>query len=136
MIAVPSKVSELWKRIVTPSVTSWSSASTSFVSRLIYDARAVPFVEPERKPLQVSEEVVPEVGEDPLVGPAGEVRLRRAREQAGQACRDHQRDEHREQRDITAANAVVDRELGEVRRTSAVSVARRSETTASVVRSR
>ena len=28
-------MSVFWKRLVTPSVTSWSSASTSFVSRLM-----------------------------------------------------------------------------------------------------
>ena len=35
MIAVPMSVSVLWTSVVTPSVTSWSSASTSFVSRLM-----------------------------------------------------------------------------------------------------
>ena len=35
MIAVPMSVSEFWTRLVKPSVTSWSSASTSFVSRLM-----------------------------------------------------------------------------------------------------
>ena len=33
--AVPTSVSVFWTREVTPSVTSWSSASTSFVSRLM-----------------------------------------------------------------------------------------------------
>jgi hypothetical protein len=31
--ADPKSVSEFWTRLVAPSVTSWSSASTSFVSR-------------------------------------------------------------------------------------------------------
>ena len=31
----PSSVSVFWIRLVKPSVTSWSSASTSFVSRLM-----------------------------------------------------------------------------------------------------
>ena len=35
MIVVPSSVSVFWTSDVTPSVTSWSSASTSFVSRLM-----------------------------------------------------------------------------------------------------
>ena len=35
MIAVPNRKSVLWTSVVTPSVTSWSSASTSFVSRLM-----------------------------------------------------------------------------------------------------
>ena len=34
-IAVPTSVSVFWTRLVTPSVTSWSIASTSFVSRLM-----------------------------------------------------------------------------------------------------
>jgi hypothetical protein len=33
--ADPTSVSVFWTRLVTPSVTSWSSASTSFVRRLI-----------------------------------------------------------------------------------------------------
>ena len=33
--AVPTSVSVFWTSDVTPSVTSWSSASTSFVSRLM-----------------------------------------------------------------------------------------------------
>ena len=35
MTAVPTRVSVFWTSVVTPSVTSWSSASTSFVSRLM-----------------------------------------------------------------------------------------------------
>src|SRR5438132_1082955 len=35
MTAVPTSVSVFWTSDVTPSVTSWSSASTSFVSRLM-----------------------------------------------------------------------------------------------------
>ena len=35
VIAVPTSVSVFWTRLVTPSVTSWSSASTSFVRRLM-----------------------------------------------------------------------------------------------------
>ena len=34
-MAVPTRSSVFWIRLVTPSVTSWSSASTSFVIRLI-----------------------------------------------------------------------------------------------------
>ena len=35
MIAEPTSISVFWTSVVTPSVTSWSSASTSFVSRLM-----------------------------------------------------------------------------------------------------
>jgi hypothetical protein len=34
-IAVPISVRLFWTRLVTPSVTSWSIASTSFVRRLM-----------------------------------------------------------------------------------------------------
>ena len=34
-MAVPPSISVLWASVVTPSVTSWSIASTSFVIRLI-----------------------------------------------------------------------------------------------------
>jgi len=34
-IAVPTSVSVFWTRLVTPSVTSWSIASTSLVNRLM-----------------------------------------------------------------------------------------------------
>ena len=33
--AEPTSISVFWTRVATPSVTSWSSASTSFVSRLM-----------------------------------------------------------------------------------------------------
>ena len=75
---MPSSVSVFWTSEVTPSVTSWSSASTSFVSRLMITPGAVALVEAEREALQVAEEVVAEVGEHPLARPAGEVRLRRS----------------------------------------------------------
>jgi hypothetical protein len=64
----------------------------------------------------VTEEIVAEVGEDPFARPAGEVRLRRAREQAPGSRHDHQDDERREAGEVLAADAVVDRELGEVGR--------------------
>ena len=35
MTDVPIRKSVLWTSVVTPSVTSWSSASTSFVRRLM-----------------------------------------------------------------------------------------------------
>jgi hypothetical protein len=35
MTTVPTRMRVFWKRLVTPSVTSWSSASTSFVRRLM-----------------------------------------------------------------------------------------------------
>ena len=63
---MPTRISVFWTRLVTPSVTSWSSASTSFVSRLMITPGAVPLVVAERQPLQVAEERVAQVGEDPF----------------------------------------------------------------------
>jgi hypothetical protein len=52
-----------------PSVTSWSSASTSFVIRLTI-APVGSLVVAERQALQVAEELDAEVGERPLADPA------------------------------------------------------------------
>ena len=60
------------------------------------DPGAVPLVEAQRQPLEVAEEQVAQVGEDPLAGPAGEVRLRGARRQAEDAGDDEQRDDDRQ----------------------------------------
>ena len=61
-----------------------------------HDAGAVPLVEAERELLEVAEEVVTEVGEDSLAGPAREVRLCRSGDEACEARADHQHDEQRE----------------------------------------
>ncbi len=53
-------------------------------------AGAVALVEAEREPLQVAEEPVAQVGEDPLADPAGEVRLR-ASSRAGARARRRRR---------------------------------------------
>ena len=79
-------------------------------------AGAVPLVVAEREPLQVAEERVAQVGEDALAGPAGEVRLRRRGRDRGEARDDEERDDPAERVQVAAADAVVDRELREVRR--------------------
>ncbi len=84
-----------------------------------HDARAVALVEAERQPLEVAEEVVAEVGEDALAGPAGEVRLRRAGEEACDARGEHQYDQQGQELEIAAGDALVDRDLREVRRDQA-----------------
>ncbi len=56
------------------------------------DARAIALVEAEREPLQVAEELVAQVGEDALAGPAREVRLCAAHYPAENAGGDE--DEH------------------------------------------
>ena len=91
MTADADEVSVFWTSEVTPSVTSWSSASTSFVSRLMMHAGAVALVEAERQALEVPEELVAQVGEHALARPAGEVRLRRACDEADEAGGDEQR---------------------------------------------
>ena len=71
------------------------------------DAGAVALVEPERQPLQVAEEVVAEVGEHPLAGPAGEVRLRVGEDDADDADRD-ERDHDPAERAVPRAADLVD----------------------------
>ena len=113
---MPTSVSVFWTSDVTPSVTSWSSASTSFVSRLMIDAGAVALVEAERQPLQVAEEVVAQVGEHPLAGPAGEVRLRvREHDRRARRRRRTRRRASRASRRVAVLD-LVDRAADEVRR--------------------
>ena len=59
-------------------------------------ARAVALVEAEREPLQVPEELVSEVGQDPLARPAGEVRLRRARSEVQHSRHNEEHDDDRQ----------------------------------------
>ena len=80
------------------------------------DAGPVALVEAERQSLQVAEELVAEIGEDPLARPAGEVRLGAARRPVEQAGRDEEDDDIDEPPVVVRADAVVERELGEVRR--------------------
>ena len=54
-------------------------------------AGAVALVEAEREPLQVAEERVAQVGEHPLAGPAGEVRLRVATRPSSASAGDDER---------------------------------------------
>ena len=54
-------------------------------------AGPVALVEAERQALEVPEEQVAQVGEHPLAGPAGEVRLHRGRGQVGDAGDDEER---------------------------------------------
>ena len=98
-------------------------------------ARAVPLVEAEREPLEVAEQRVAQVGEDALARPAREVRLRVARRPVQDAREDERGDDPGELRQVVRLDPVVDRELGEERRPSAVAVAASSEPTARLVRS-
>ena len=79
-------------------------------------ACAVSLVEAEREPLQVAEERVPQVGQDPLARPAREVRLRRGRQDGQEAGQDEERDDPPQRLDVLLVDAVVDRELPEIRR--------------------
>ena len=76
---------------------------------------AIPLVETEREALQMTEELVPEVGEHALTRPAGEVRLP-VRECNRETARDdEQRDEPAEIARCAVPD-VVDRSSDEVRR--------------------
>ena len=75
MTAVPMSVSVEPNSVTTPSLTSWSSACTSFVSREMMRARLAARVEAHRQRLQVREEGDPQVLQRPLADPADEVGL-------------------------------------------------------------
>jgi len=79
-------------------------------------AGAVPLVETQRQALEVLEEPVPEVGEDPLARPAREVGLRGRRDEVRETRDEEQRHDHRERVQVLLADPVVDRELREVGR--------------------
>ena len=113
---MPISISVFWTRHVTPSVTSWSSASTSFVSREMMRAGAVALEVAEREPLQVAEELLAQVGEDPLADPAREVRLRRARRPGREPAARNATTIQVSAVDVAGHDALVDRELREVRR--------------------
>ena len=79
-------------------------------------ARTVPFVKTQRQPLQVTEEMVAEVGQHPLARPAGEVGLR-VREHEPEHADDEEGDHDQlEPVELAVADALVDRELDQVRR--------------------
>ena len=80
------------------------------------DAGAVPLEVAERQALQVAEELVAQVGEDALARPAGEVGLRDARQEVGDARDDEEDDRDRERLEVPLADAVVDGDLREERR--------------------
>ena len=82
------------------------------------DDRAGPvaLVVAERQALEVAEELDPEIGKRPLADPAGEVRLSAGQDEGRDACRDEGDDDERERVEIAGLDAVVDGELGQVRR--------------------
>src|SRR3954468_19011105 len=129
MTAVPISVSEFWTRLVTPSVTSWSSASTSFVRWLmITPARFRSKKRTERRcgwqnscvrckargeALQVPEGLHAEIAQHPSAAPAGVVRLRRAGEPVQDPGADEGGDDPPERLEVVLADPVVNRVLGE-----------------------
>ena len=78
-------------------------------------AGAVALVEAQREALQVAEEMVAQVGEHALAGPAGEVRLRVREDDPGHAGSDERGHEPVELRRVPVLH-LVDREADEVRR--------------------
>ncbi len=79
-------------------------------------AGAVPLVVAERQALEVLEELVAEVGEDPLARPAREVGLRRARCEVGEAGDHEEGDDDGQGVEVALPDAVVQRHLRQERR--------------------
>ena len=79
-------------------------------------ARPVALVEAEREPLQVREELVAQVGEDPLPDPAGEVRLDVRHAPVRETGGDEDADDELELRAGVPVDRVVERVLRQVRR--------------------
>ena len=79
-------------------------------------AGPVPLVVAERQALQVAEELDAEVGERPLADPAGEVGLSTRQDEGRDACSHEGDDDERERVEIAGLDAVVDGELGQIRR--------------------
>ena len=80
------------------------------------DACAVALVVAEREALEVAEEAVAQVGEDALSRPACEVRLCGAGAEVDEPGDDERADDPAERREVAFRDAVVDGELGEIRR--------------------
>jgi hypothetical protein len=80
------------------------------------DAGAVALVEAEREPLQVAEELVAQVGEDPLARPTREVGLCAAQEPVEDSGRDEDDHDLDEAPIVLRADSVVEGELGEIGR--------------------
>ena len=93
MIAEPTSMSVFWTRR-RDAVRDELVERLDVVRQAADDhAGAVPLVEAEREALQVAEELVAEVGEDPLARPAGEVRLRGRRARVREAGDEEERDD-------------------------------------------
>ena len=85
-----------------PSATSWSSASTSLVSREMITPGAVARVEADRERLQVREQLHAQVLERALADPADEVGL-----QVGGDRVHDRRDEERDHDHVERADVVL-----------------------------
>jgi hypothetical protein len=79
-------------------------------------ARPVALVEAEGEPLEMAEELVAQVGEDALAGPAGEIGLCAAHHPVERAGRDEDDDDFDEPPVVLGADAVIEGELREVGR--------------------
>jgi hypothetical protein len=76
-------------------------------------AGTVTLEEAKREPLQVAEELHPQVGEDPFADPAGQVRLHVAHAPVGEPGKQEHADDQPERAEIVVADPVVDRVLRE-----------------------
>ena len=79
-------------------------------------AGAIALVEAHREPLEVAEELVPEVGEHSLARPAGQVRVRGGKEERGHRRGQEEDDDPGEPVEVRVVDPLVDRELREVGR--------------------
>ena len=111
----PMNISELVTSEVTPSVTSWSSASMSLVRRLDDPAGLLAAEEVEAELLQMGEELAPQVVDDVRPHPAREVRLQVAGAKVDEADGDEGDDDPGEDVEVLGDDAAVDRDLEQVR---------------------
>ena len=95
--AVPSSVSVDEKSVTTPSVTSWSSAWTSFVMPRDQDAGLVARVEADRQALEVREDPLAQVLQRALADPVDEVGLRVGGDPVDQRRGDERDQDNREE---------------------------------------
>ena len=116
MTVAPPRARMFCSVVVMPSVTSCCSASTSLVSREIRTPAPVALVVAHWEPLQVREDVAADVGEDALAGPADEVGLGAGRREPDQPDADERDHDPGQRVEVALGDAVVDGELGQVRR--------------------
>ena len=114
--AVADKEQVFWTRVVTPSVTSWSRASTSFVRRLMITPARFRSKKPSDSFCRCRKSLLRRSARMRSPVQPGEVGLGRRGDEIRDP-RDHEEhDDHRESVEVLGPDPVVKRELGEVGR--------------------